>query len=93
MELPWSHSKYRDGKGQWRYRHPIAYGKQSYDEQYDGAAVNYFGTQMSQETGMPLQECIDRIEEDLSAGRVTIDFDEKSDRFRLVPVPTASDPS
>jgi hypothetical protein len=29
------------------------------------------------------------IAEDLSVGRVTIDFDEKNDCFRLVPVPTA----
>jgi hypothetical protein len=48
---------------------------------------------MSQETGMPLQECIGSIAEDLSVGRVTIDFDEKNDRFRLVPVPTAFNPS
>jgi hypothetical protein len=40
---------------------------------------------MSRETGMPLQVCIDRIAEDLSVGRVTIDFDEKNNRFRLVP--------
>ena len=92
LERKWSISKY-GSKGHWRYRHPIAHPEQSYAEQYDEAAVNYFGIQMSQETGMPLQECIDRIEEDLSVGRVTIDFDEKRDRFRLVPVPTASDPA
>jgi hypothetical protein len=56
-------------------------------------AAEYFGKQMSQETGMPLQECIGSIAEDLSVGRVTIDFDEKNDRFRLVPVPTAFNPS
>jgi hypothetical protein len=57
-----------------------------------GEAAEYFAKQMSQETGMPLPQCIDRIEEDLSAGRVTIDFDEKNDCFRLVPVPTAFNP-
>jgi hypothetical protein len=62
--------------------------QQFYAEEY-GEASEYFGKQMSQETGMPLQECIDRIAEDLSVGRVTIDFDEKNDCFRLVPVPTA----
>jgi hypothetical protein len=40
-------------------------------------------------TGMPLQECIDRIEEDLSVGHVTIDFDQENDCLRLVPAPTA----
>jgi len=85
LERKWSIGKY--GGGHWRYRHPRAHREQSYAEQYDEDAVNYFGMQMSQETGMPLQECIDRIEEDLSAGRVTIDFDEKNDCFRLIPVP------
>jgi hypothetical protein len=79
LERKWSLGKY--GGGHWRYRH---HRGQFYAEEYRDAA-EYFGKQMSQETGMPLQECIDRIAEDLSVGRVTIDFDEKKDRFRLVP--------
>jgi hypothetical protein len=70
----------------------MAHQEQFYAEQY-GDAVIYFGEQMSRETGMPLQECIDRIEEDLSVGRATIDFDEKNDCVQLVPVPMASNPS
>jgi hypothetical protein len=85
LERKWSLGKY--GGGQWRYRHPRAHQGQFYAEEY-GEAAEYFGKQMSQETGMPLQECINRIVEDLNAGRVTIDFDEKNDRFRLVPVPS-----
>jgi hypothetical protein len=81
LERKWSIGKY--GGGCWRYRHPRHKG-QFYAEEY-GEAVNYFGMQMSQETGVPLQGCIDRIEEDLSAGRVTIDFDQKNDCFLLVP--------
>ena len=90
LERKWSIGKY--GGGCWRYRHPRARQGQSYDEEYREAA-EYFGKQMSQETGMPLQECVDRIAEDLSVGRVTIDFDEKNDRFRLVPEPTAFNPA
>jgi hypothetical protein len=82
LERKWSIGKY--GGGHWRYRHPRAHPEQFYAEEYDEAS-EYFGKQMSQETGMPLQECIDRIAEDLSVGRVTIDFDEKNDRFLLVP--------
>ena len=85
LERKWSVGRYRN-HGHWRYRHPGAHSKQFYAEEYREAA-EYFGKQMSQETGMPLQECIDRIAEDLNAGRVTIDFDEENDRFRLVPVP------
>jgi hypothetical protein len=85
LERKWSINKY-GGKGRWRYRHPMAHPEQSCAEEY-GEAAEYFGKQMSQETGMPLQECIDRIAEDLRVGRVTIDFDEKNDRFRLIPVP------
>ena len=87
LERKWSIGSY--GAQFWRYRHPKAYPEQYCAEQYDKDAVNYFGMQMSQETGMALQECIDRIKEDLSVGRITIDFDEKNDRFRLVHVPTA----
>jgi hypothetical protein len=82
LERKWSIGKY--GGGHWRYSHPRARPEQSYAEEY-GEASEYFGKQMSQETGMPLEECIDRIAEDLSVGRVTIDFDEKNNRFRLVP--------
>jgi hypothetical protein len=84
LERKWSFGKY--GGGLWRYRHPKTYPEQSNAEEY-GEAAEYFGKQMLQETGMPLQECIDRIAEDLRVGRVTVDFDEKNDRFRLVPVP------
>jgi hypothetical protein len=87
LERKWSIGRY--GAQFWRYRHPKAYPEQYCAEQYDEDAVIYFGEQMSRETGMPLQECIDRIEEDLSVGRVTIDFDEKNDRLRLVLAPTA----
>ena len=41
-------------------------------EEY-GEAAEYFGRQMSQETGMPLQECIDRIAE--SPGRAETNYD------------------
>jgi len=54
---------------------------------FGGIGIPEPAKQMSQETGMPLQECIDRIAEDLSVSRVTIDFDGKNDCFRLVPVP------
>ena len=85
LERKWTVGRYRN-HGHWRYRHPGAHPEQFDAEDY-GEAVEYFGKQMSQETGMPLQECIGRIAEDLKAGRVRIDFDEKNDCFRLVPVP------
>ena len=85
LERKWSIGTY--GSGLWRYRHPKVHLEQFYAEEYSEAS-EYFGKQMSQETGMPLQECIDRIEKDLSVGRVTIDFDKKNNRFRLVPVPS-----
>jgi len=84
LERKWSLSKY--GKGHWRYRHPRAHPEQ-FDAEDRDEGVEYFGKQMSQETGRPLRECIDRIAEDLRVGRVMIDFDEKNDRFRLVHVP------
>jgi hypothetical protein len=54
LERKWSIGKY--GGGLWRYRHPRARPEQFYAEEY-GEAAEYFGKQMSQETGMPLQEC------------------------------------
>jgi hypothetical protein len=54
LERKWSIGKY--GGGRWRYRHP-----RSHQEQFYAEAAEYFGKQMSQETGIPLQECTDRM--------------------------------
>jgi hypothetical protein len=44
--------------------------------------------QMSLDLGMSTEDCADQVKLELAIGRIVIEFDEKRDRYRLMPAPS-----